>query len=70
MYIILHKSYHNVTGPAKTGHLGTNYTPSLYRSYLSTETEYLHSVTCIIQPIKFERSAKSFIAIAFWYKTV
>ena len=28
-----------VTGPAKIGHVGTNYIPSLYRSYLSTETE-------------------------------
>ena len=27
-----------------------SYTPSLYRSYLSIGTEYLHSVTCIIKP--------------------
>ena len=30
-----------VTRPAKTGHVGTNYTPPLYKSYLSTGTEYL-----------------------------
>ena len=30
----------NVTGPAKTGHVDTNYTPSCYRSYLSTGIEY------------------------------
>ena len=42
-----------MTGPAITGHVGTNYTASLYRSYLSTGTEYLYFVTCIIEPIKF-----------------
>ena len=36
-----------MTGPAKTGHVGANYIPSLYRSYLGTGTEYLHSVTTI-----------------------
>ena len=30
-----------MTGPAKTGHVGTNYTPSLYRSYLSAGKVYL-----------------------------
>jgi len=29
-------------------HVGTNYTPSLNRSFFSTETEYLCSVICII----------------------
>ena len=42
-----------VTGPAKTGHVGTNYTLLHYRSYLSIRTDYLHSVTCIIVPIKW-----------------
>ena len=41
-----------VTGPAKTGHVGTKYTPSFYKSYLSTEEVYFHSVTCIMMPIK------------------
>ena len=41
-----------VTGPAKTGHVGTNYTQSLYRSYLSIGNVYFHSVTCIMMPIK------------------
>ena len=57
-----------VTGPAKTGHVGTNYTPSLYRSYLSIGTEYLHSVTCILKPIKCLLRAENCIAIALWYK--
>jgi len=38
----------NVTGPAKTGRVGTNYTLSLTRSFLSTGTEYLYSVTCLV----------------------
>ena len=37
-----------VTGLAKTGHVGTNNTLSHNGSYLSTGTEYLHSITCII----------------------
>ena len=41
-----------VTGPAKTGHVGTNYTPSLYRSYLSIGKVYFQSVTRIMMPIK------------------
>ena len=39
--------YTYVIGLAKTGHVGTNFTghhPSLYRSYLSAGTEYLHTV--------------------------
>ena len=57
-----------VTGPAKTGHVGTNYTLSLYRSYLSTGTEYLHSITCIIRPIKCLPGAENCTVIAYWYK--
>ena len=53
-----------VTGPAKTGHVGTNYTPLLYRSYLSTGTVYFHSVTCIMMPIKFVLRAENCSAIA------
>ena len=41
-----------VTKPAKTGHVGTNYTPSLCWSYLSIGKVYFHSVTCIMMPIK------------------
>jgi len=37
-----------VTGPAKTGHVGTNYTMSIQRSHLSVGTEYLCSVICIV----------------------
>ena len=57
-----------VTGPAETGHVGTNYTMSLYRSYLSAGTEYLYFVTCIIKPIKFLLDAQNYIAITYWYK--
>ena len=57
-----------VTGPAKTGHVGTNYTMSLYRSYLSTGTEYFDSVTCIIRPNKCVLSAEIFNAIECWDK--
>ena len=57
-----------VTGPAKAGHVGTNYIPSLYRSYLSTGTEYLNSVICIKKPIKCLLHAKNCTAIAQWYK--
>ena len=52
-----------VTGLAKTGHVGTNYTLSLWRSYLSTGTQHFHSVTSIIMPNTFAVSAESFIAI-------
>ena len=54
----------NVTGPAKTGHVGTNYTPSLYRSYLSTGIVYLHSVTFIMMPGKCLLRAENCNAIA------
>ena len=53
-----------VTGPAKTGHVGTNYTPSPYRSYLSIRKVYFHSVTCSIMPIKCLLRAKNCNAIA------
>ena len=53
-----------VTGPAKTGHVGTNYTPSLYGSYLSTENVYFHSVACIMMPIKCLLQAENCNAIA------
>ena len=58
----------NETGPAKIGHVGTNYTPLLYRSYLRTGTEYLHSVTCIVKPVKCLPRAENCIAIAQWCK--
>ena len=57
-----------VTRPAKIGHVGTNYTLSHSRSYLSTGIENLYSVTCIIQPIKCLPCAKNCIAIAYCYK--
>jgi len=41
----------NVTGPVKTGYVGTNFTPSHNKSFLSTVTEYLWSVTCTIKPM-------------------
>ena len=44
--------------------------PSDYRSYRSTGTEYLHSVTCIIPPMKCLLSTENCIAIAQWYKKV
>ena len=59
-----------MTGPVKTGHMGTNYTTSLYRSYFSVGTQYLYFVTCIIKPIKFLLDAQNYIAIAYWYKTL
>ena len=65
-YVNMNNTY--VTGPAKTGHVGTNYTWSLKDSYLSTVTEYFHSVTCIILPNKFIQNAENFIAIACWDK--
>ena len=58
-----HVVAYNVTGPAKTGHMGTNYTLSHNRSYHSTETEYLHFVTCIINPVKCLLRAEICIAI-------
>ena len=54
----------NVTGPAKTGHVGTNYTPLLYWSYLITGKVYFHSVTCIIMPMKCLLSAENCNTIA------
>ena len=40
----------NVTGPVKTGHVGTKYTLLLNESYLVTIIEYFHSVFCIKKP--------------------
>ena len=53
-----------VTGPAKTGYVGRNYTLSLYRSYLSSGIVYFHSVTCIMMPIKCLLRVESCNAIA------
>ena len=48
-----------VTGHARTGHVGTNYTPSHNRSCIIwIGVNYLHSVTCVIKPIKYFSSAK------------
>ena len=52
-----------MTGPAKIGHVGTNYIPSYNRPYLSNGIEYLHSVTCIIKLIKWVMNAESVVAI-------
>jgi len=41
-----------VTGPAKKVFVGKNYTLSHNKSFLSTGTEYLYSVPCMIKPIK------------------
>ena len=41
-----------MTGPAKTGHVGTKYTLLLKESYLVIGKEYFHSVTCITKPDK------------------
>ena len=54
-----------VTGPAKRGHVGTNYIPSHYKSYLSSGIKYLHSVTCIIKPIRCLISDENCMAIAY-----
>ena len=39
-----------MTGPAKTGNLGTNYIPSPKRLYLSTAILYLHSLAKFCVP--------------------
>ena len=57
-----------VTGPANTGHVGTNYTPSLYRSYLSIGKAYFHSVIYIMMPMKCLLSAENCNAIAYGTK--
>ena len=67
IFIAIKQTFAFVTGPAKTGHVGTNYTLSHYRSYLSTGTEYFHSVTCTMKPLKCLLSDKNFIAITYWY---
>ena len=43
--VIFQNSVTYVTGPAKTGHVGTKYTLLLNESHLVTGTEYFHSVT-------------------------
>ena len=48
-----------VTGPTKIGHVGTNYTPSHNRTYLSVEIEYLHSVTVVIKSMNCLISVKN-----------
>jgi len=44
---------YNVTGVVKMGHVGTNYILSHNRSYLSSGTEYLCSVTCSTHAMTF-----------------
>ena len=63
MYVCMYVCIY-VTWPAKTGHVGTNYIPSLYRSYLSIGNIYFHSVTCIMMPIKFLLRVENCNAIA------
>ena len=52
-----------VTGYAKIGYVGADYTPSYNIPYLSNGIEYLYSVTGIIKPIKWVMNAKIFMAI-------
>ena len=47
-----------VTGPEKTGHVGTNYTLSHKKQFLSSESRYLNSVTCIIKPVTYAHGPK------------
>ena len=47
-----------MTGPAKIGNVGTNYTLPHNISYLNTGIEYFHSVTCILKPTKCLISAE------------
>ena len=64
MYVVEHTvCTRYVTGPTKIGHVGTNYTPLLYRSCLSIGKVYFHSVTCIIIPIKVILCAENCNAI-------
>ena len=48
---------------AKMGHVGTKYTTSHNRPYLSNGIEYLHSVTIAIIPIKYVINAENIMAI-------
>jgi len=59
-----------VTGPAKTGHVGTNYTPSSKRPFLSNGTKYLFFVTYTIQPIKCGIKVVNFTTIRYLHKKV
>ena len=38
-----------MSGPAKTGHVGTKYILLLNKSFRATGIEYCHSVTCVIK---------------------
>ena len=58
-----------VTGLAKTGHVGTNYTPSHNRLYLSTRMEYLYFVTCIIKPCNCLICAENCMAIPTYHQS-
>ena len=57
-----------MTGPAKTGHVDTTYPRSHNRSYLSVGIEYLHSVTCIINPGRCLISVENGIVIPGCHK--
>ena len=56
----------NVTGPAKVGHVGTNYTLAHNISYFFTGIEYVQSVTVILTPTQCFISAENFIATQQW----
>ena len=62
--ILFVQLYQFVTRPVKTGHVGTNYTKSLYSSYLSAGNIYFHSVTCIMMPIEYLLRAENCNVIA------
>jgi len=55
---------------AKTGLVGTNYTTSHNRPFLSTATEYLWSVTCSIKSIKCLIRVAKFMAIGDQQKKI
>ena len=53
-------------GPAKIGHVSTNYILSHIMSYLSAGIEYLHSVTYIRNTV----CAENCIALGWWNKMI
>ena len=55
-----------VTGPAKIGHVGTNYAPPYSISYLSSGIEYFYSVTCTVKSTKCSIIAEKFMAKQYW----
>ena len=56
-----------MTGPAKKGHVGINY--SIKQQDISWYIPHLHSTTCILQPINSLILAKSFGTKSYeWYK--